>query len=92
MIVARKNKILVPEARQGLDQLKNRVMESQGYGLNSSLSEDVKYEIADELGIPLNREYNGNLTSKQAGTIGGPIGGNMVKEMIKLAQEQLARK
>lgn len=90
--MARNNKILVPEARQGLDQLKSRVMSAQGYGLNSSPGEDVKYEIADELGIPLNREYNGNLTSKQAGTIGGPIGGNMVKEMIKLAQEQLARK
>ena len=90
--MARKNKILVPAARKSLDQFKNRVMESQGYGLNSSPGEDVKYEIADELGIPLNKEYNGNLTSKQAGTIGGPIGGNMVKEMIKLAQEQLARK
>jgi histidine ammonia-lyase len=92
LIVARKNKILVPEARQSLEQFKDQVMESRGYGLNTSPGEDVKYEIADELGIPLNREYNGNLTSKQAGTIGGPIGGNMVKEMIKLAQEQLARK
>lgn len=90
--MARKNKILVPEAREGLDQFKNRVMESQGYGINSNSGEDVKYEIANELGIPLNREYNGNLTAKQAGTIGGPIGGNMVKEMIKLAQKQLTRK
>ncbi|HSO57394.1 MAG TPA: alpha/beta-type small acid-soluble spore protein [Paenisporosarcina sp.] len=79
-------------ARKGLEQYKNRVMESQGYGLNSAPGEDVKYEIAKELGIPSNREYNGNLTSKQAGTIGRPIGGNLVREMIKLAQEQLARK
>ena len=30
-------------ARLGLEQLKNRVMESQGYGLNSTPGEDVKY-------------------------------------------------
>ena len=79
-------------ARKDLNEFKNQVMESKGFGLNSAPGEDVKYEIANELGIPLNKEDNGNLTSKQAGTIGGPIGGNMVKEMIKLAQEQLARK
>ena len=90
--MTKNNKILVPEARQALNQLKARVMEAQGYGLNSAPGEDVKYEIANELGIPINKEYNGNLTSEQAGKIGGPIGGNMVKEMVKLAQEQLARK
>lgn len=79
-------------ARKGLNEFKNQVMEFKGFGLKSAPGEDVKYEIANELGIPLNKEYNGNLTSKQAGTIGGPIGGNMVKEMIKLAQEQLSRK
>lgn len=63
-------------------------MESKGYVLNST---PVKYEIAKELGIPLNKGDNGNLTSKQTDTIGGPIGGNMVREMIKLAQEQLTR-
>ena len=78
-------------ARKDLNEFKNQVMESKGFGLNSAPGEDVKYEIANELGIPLNKEDNGNLTSKQAGTIGGPIGGNMVKEMIKLAQEQLSK-
>ena len=67
-------------------------MESKGFGLNSTPGEDVKFEIANALGIAMNKEYNGNLTSKQAGTIGGPIGGNMVREMIKMAQEQLSRK
>jgi hypothetical protein len=90
--MAKNNKILVPEARQALNQLRVRVMDAQGYGMNSAPGEDVKYEIANELGIPFNKEYNGNLTSEQAGKIGGPIGGNMVKEMVKLAQEQLARK
>lgn len=90
--MARNNKILVPEARAGLDQLKAKVMHSKGYNVNEEKPEDVKYEIANELGIPLNKGYNGKLTSEQAGKIGGPIGGNMVKEMIRMAQEQMQKK
>ena len=56
--MAKNNKILVPEARQGLNQLKTRVMKAQGYGLNSALGENVIYEIANELGIPLSKKYN----------------------------------
>ena len=37
-----------------------------------------KYEVANELGVPLKQGYNGDLTSKQAGSIGG----EMVKRMI----------
>ncbi|WP_411844490.1 alpha/beta-type small acid-soluble spore protein [Schinkia azotoformans] len=49
-----------------------------------------KYEIANELGIPLNKGYNGNITASHAGKIGGAIGGNMVKEMVRMAEQQLA--
>ena len=38
---------------------------------------NMKHEVANELGITLNQGYNGNLTSKDA----GHIGGNMVKNM-----------
>ena len=37
-----------------------------------------KEEVASELGVPLKDGYNGDLTSKQAGSIGG----EMVKKMI----------
>lgn len=90
--MARNRKILIPEARTGLDHLKAQVMEAKGFHVNSAKPEDVKYEVANELGIPLNKVDNGNLTSKQAGTIGGPIGGSMVKEMIRVAQEQMTKK
>lgn len=30
-----------------------------------------KYEVANELGVPLTNGYNGNLTSKQNGSVGG---------------------
>lgn len=33
----------------------------------------MKYEIARETGINLKEGYNGDLTSKEAGTIGGNI-------------------
>ena len=36
---------------------------------------DMKHEVAGELGITLNQGYNGELSSKDAGRIGG----NMVK-------------
>lgn len=90
--MARNNKILVPGARDALDQLKVDVMKKQGYEVDSATPDNVKFEIAEELGIPLSKGYNGKLTSEQVGKIGGPIGGNMVKEMVRLAQEQLLRK
>jgi len=49
-----------------------------------------KFEVADELGITLNRGYNGDMTSREAGRIGGHIGGNMVKVMIRMAEEAMA--
>ena len=30
-----------------------------------------KFEVANELGVPLTDGYNGNLTSKQNGSVGG---------------------
>ena len=38
-----------------------------------------KMEAAREVGVTLNNGYNGDLTSKQAGSIGG----QMVKKMIE---------
>ena len=38
----------------------------------------MKYEVARELGVNLKEGYNGDLTSKQAGSVGG----EMVKKMI----------
>ncbi|QFF98443.1 small acid-soluble spore protein [Psychrobacillus glaciei] len=90
--MSKKNKILVPSARKELDKLKARVMKDIGYDVDINNPDHVKYEIAEELNIPLSKGYNGKLTSEQAGKIGGPIGGNMVKEMIRMAQEQMTRK
>ena len=90
--MAKNNKILVPEARVALDKLKADVMKQHGYNVSTNNPDDVKFEIADELGIPLTKGYNGKITAENAGKIGGPIGGNMVKEMVRMAQEQMLKK
>ena len=41
--------------------------------------EKVKMEAANEVGVTLKQGYNGDLTSKQAGSIGG----QMVKKMVE---------
>ncbi|EDL62908.1 small acid soluble protein [Bacillus sp. SG-1] len=52
----------------------------------------VKFEVANEHGVSLKNGYNGELSSREAGKVGGQIGGSMVKEMIRLAEESLAKK
>ena len=41
--------------------------------------EQFKNEAANEVGVTLNQGYNGDLTSKQAGSVGG----QMVKKMVE---------
>lgn len=45
-----------------------------------------KMEVASELGVNLKQGYNGDLTSAQAGSIGG----EMVRKMIKRQEESMA--
>ena len=45
----------------------------------------LKMEVASEVGVNLKQGYNGDLTSKQAGTVGGM----MVKKMIEKAAGQM---
>ena len=50
--------------------------------------DNMKFEIASELGINLKQGYNGDLPSRQAGYIGG----YMVKRLIEQAEKQMAGK
>ena len=59
MIMTSGNKIVVPEAKNAMEQF--------------------KMQAANEVGVPLKQGYNGDLTSRQAGSIGG----QMVKKMIE---------
>ena len=50
--------------------------------------DNMKFEIASELGINLKQGYNGDLPSRQAGYIGG----YMVKRMIEQQERQMSGK
>ena len=47
-----------------------------------------KYEVASELGVPLKEGYNGDLSSRQ----NGAVGGFMVKKMIEQQERQMSGK
>ena len=44
-----------------------------------------KYEVASEVGVNLKQGYNGDLSSRDA----GKIGGQMVKKLIQQAESQM---
>ena len=54
------NRIVVPEAKEAMEQF--------------------KMQAANEVGVQLNQGYNGQLTSREAGSIGG----QMVKKMTTI--------
>ncbi len=47
---------------------------------------NMKFEIARELGVGLKQGYNGDLSSRDAGYVGG----YMVKRLIENAERQMA--
>lgn len=59
------NKVLVPQAKEGLNKF--------------------KMESAAEVGVTLKNGYNGDLTAREAGSIGG----NMVKKMVEAYEKGL---
>ena len=44
-----------------------------------------KYEVASEVGVNLKNGYNGDISAKDAGRVGG----NMVKKLIQQAESQM---
>lgn len=61
---------------------------SNNYAAGSASKDAMKRfkeEVASELGVNLKDGYNGDLTSREAGSIGG----EMVKQMIKKQEEQM---
>jgi small acid-soluble spore protein D (minor alpha/beta-type SASP) len=59
------NRILVPEAKAGLNKF--------------------KMEAAQEVGVDLKEGYNGDLTSRQNGSVGG----QMTKKMVEAYEKNL---
>ena len=47
-----------------------------------------KYEVASEVGVTLKDGYNGDISARDAGRIGG----NMVRKMIQQVENNMANK
>ena len=47
-----------------------------------------KYEVASEVGVNLKNGYNGDISARDAGRVGG----NMVKKLIQQAENQMIGK
>ncbi len=50
--------------------------------------EKFKYEVASEVGVNLKNGYNGDISAKDA----GKIGGNMVRKLIEQAEKSMINK
>lgn len=48
--------------------------------------DNMKYEVAGQIGVNLKQGYNGDITSRDA----GHIGGQMVKKMIEQAERGMS--
>jgi small acid-soluble spore protein D (minor alpha/beta-type SASP) len=48
--------------------------------------DNMKFEIASQVGVNLKQGYNGDLTSRQAGSVGG----QMVKRMIQQYESSIS--
>lgn len=55
-----------------------------------------KVEVADDLGVPASppsaNKYMGRITTREAGHLGGPVGGEMVRQMIEGAEKDMVPK
>jgi hypothetical protein len=49
---------------------------------------NMKYEVANQIGVNLKQGYNGDLTTREAGYIGG----YMVKKMIEAQEKSMSGK
>ena len=55
-----------------------------------------RVEVAGDLGLPArppsSNKYMGHITAREAGHLGGPIGGEMVRRMIEGAEKDMVKK
>ncbi|MBC9785972.1 alpha/beta-type small acid-soluble spore protein [Heliobacterium chlorum] len=60
---------------------------------SENVRDEFKYEIAEELGLTpkIQDGYWGALSAADCGRVGGKIGGNMVKAMVRRAEALLAQ-
>lgn len=62
---------------------RNNNMPASSKSSAKEILNQVKMEAAQEVGVNLKQGYNGDLTSREAGSVGG----QMVKKMIKAYED-----
>ena len=70
---------------EGLEMATSKSSNNMAVPEAKAAMDRFKTEVASEMGINLKEGYNGDLTSKEAGSIGG----EMVRRMIKKQEEQM---
>ena len=75
----------------GRNYRRSRLLNPEAYDAMQKL----KFECAEDLGLTQfckenNDHYKGDLTARENGSQGGPIGGEMVKRMIRAQQQQMS--
>ena len=53
--------------------------------------QEMKLEIANELGVEANNKYGSNNTSYSNGQLGGRVGGQMSKRLVEMGQQALLK-
>lgn len=85
----RRRRYAYPISGKQMEVFKTQVMRQQGYQVPADDPDRVKFEVAKAVGVPLKDGDNGDLTTEAAGKIGGEIGGAMVRELVRIAQQAL---
>ena len=70
---------------EGLEMASSKSSNNMAVPEAKAAMDRFKTEVASEMGINLKEGYNGDLTSREAGSIGG----EMVKRMVKKYEENL---
>lgn len=74
----------------GKNYRKSRLLVPSAYDAITAFKMEVAQEIGRAQFVKENNDhYKGDLTAKQNGSEGGPIGGEMVRRMIRSVEEQM---
>jgi hypothetical protein len=75
VVARRRRNYAVPGVEHQMQAFKADVMKNEGYSVDPNRPDDVKYEVAKELDVPLQPGYNGGLSTESVGHVGGKIEG-----------------
>jgi hypothetical protein len=95
----RRNRLLVPEAGPAMERLKQQVVADGAAAPPSETAASPQAgarESSAATEMPATTRTGvtdgGLLTTREAGELGGEIGGNMVKRLIEIAEQELANR